>query len=390
MISRVRPLTLALFPNRHAVISEVSFRPRARANSGRGNRKCATSKRASEGTPSLTLYPLCDLCVLCGNLLRDSFGSHCRGFPDHAQSPTEGLLDASLFYLTAQSHSPNSIGMTPFTRIATIVTSLFEFRAGALPLLVSIPHAGTDVPEVQRAQMTDSALRLPDTDWFVPRLYDLPELAHATVITANVSRYVIDLNRPPSDENLYPGQNTTRLCPETNFDGSPVYRDGKPLLPQEILRRIEQYWRPYHDKLGRELDMLRARFGFAVLFDLHSIASRVPNLFDGVLPDLNFGTNHGQSVGTSFQAMINQAASSQHEYSAVVNGRFVGGFITRHYGDPERQIHAVQLELSQATYLDEATARWDDAKAEKIQIVLRQCLRSLVHWTAQEISGIQS
>ena len=309
--------------------------------------------------------------------------------------------------------------------------------------MVSIPHAGTDVPEEQRALMTDEALRLPDTDWFVPRLYDVPELKNAALITANVSRYVIDLNRPPSDENLYPGQNTTRLCPETNFDGSPVYRDGKPLSQQEIQRRIEQYWRPYHDKLGRELDTLRAQFGFAVLIDLHSIASRVPNLFPGGLPDLNFGTNRGLSAGASFQTMIEQSAAVQTEYSAVVNGRFVGGFITRHYGDPERQIHAVQLELSQATYLKpiqvtspprasgqggaeqknsdesiaanlvpsppprgraqgegaigipepyiaEAAARWDDAKAAKIQIALRQFLRSLVQWTAHEISRVQS
>lgn len=257
---------------------------------------------------------------------------------------------------------------------------LFSLRSGSIPLIVSIPHAGTDVPDGLRARMTDAALRLPDTDWFVPRLYDVPELTAATLISANVSRYVIDLNRPPTDENLYPGQNTTRLCPETNFDGTPVYRDGKPLSRDEIQARIGEFWQPYHAELRQQLARTRAQFGFATLLDLHSIASRVPNLFEGVLPDLNFGTNHGQSVGPSFQAMIDQAAASQREYSAIVNGRFVGGYITRHYGNPDQQVHTLQLELSQATYMDESSALWDSDKVSRIQPVLRQFLKSLVAW----------
>lgn len=268
--------------------------------------------------------------------------------------------------------------------------ALFDVKVGSLPLVVSVPHAGIYVPESIRARMTDESRRLPDTDWFVPRLYDVPELKNATTIVASVSRYVVDLNRPPSDENLYPGQNTTKLCPETHFDGSPVYRDGQPLRTDEIRQRIDEYWKPYHAKLKQLLDERRSQFGFAVVLDLHSIASCVPNLFDGVLPDLNFGTNHGQSAGSSLQKVIDQAASAPQDFSAVVNGRFVGGYITRHYGNPERKVHAVQLELSQATYLNESTATWDHAKAMRIQPVLRRFLGDVLRWTNQEINRVQS
>lgn len=263
-------------------------------------------------------------------------------------------------------------------------TRLFDFRPGSIPILVSVPHAGTMVPDEQRQLMTDAALKLPDTDWFVPRLYDVPDLDEASLLTANVSRYVVDLNRPPSNENLYPGQMTTGLCPETNFDGSPVYREGVKLSQQEIDARVEKYWRPYHAQLQKELQAIRGRFGFAVLLDLHSIASRMPNLFPGVLPDLNFGTNQGKSVSASFQKKMDHLAVTPRRFTAVVNGRFVGGYITRHYGDPTHRVEALQLELSQATYLDERTGKWDAAKVAKIQLVLREVVQTILAWTEFE------
>jgi N-formylglutamate deformylase len=262
--------------------------------------------------------------------------------------------------------------------------SLFEFRPGLLPLMVSVPHAGTAVPDDIRARMTESSARLADTDWFVPRLYKLPELDDAGWIEAKMSRYVVDLNRPPDNESLYPGQITTGLCPATNFDGSPVYRDGAEPTPNEVAARVDKYWRPYHTQLKRSLDALRSEFGFVVLLDLHSIASRVPNLFPGALPDLNFGTNNRQSVDSSFQRMIEHLAVLPRRYSAVVNGRFIGGYITRHYGDPKRRIAALQIELSQATYLDERTREWDPGKAAKIQIALREILREIHGWIDSE------
>jgi N-formylglutamate deformylase len=264
--------------------------------------------------------------------------------------------------------------------------SVFEYRPGSLPVLVSVPHAGTYVPEEIRARMTEASARLPDTDWYVPKLYDVHELDDATWIMANVSRYVVDLNRPPDNQSLYPGQATTGLCPETNFDGTSVYRDGAELAREEIDARVEKYWRPYHSQLRHRLESIRGQFGFVVLIDLHSIASQVPNLFTGVLPDLNYGTNGGKSVSGSFQAVIERMAAVPQRYKSVVNGRFVGGYITRHYGNPNHGIEALQIELSQATYLDERTAKWEPAKVAKIQPVLRETLQTILAWTRRESS----
>ncbi|MFO0219067.1 MAG: N-formylglutamate amidohydrolase, partial [Planctomycetota bacterium] len=173
----------------------------------------------------------------------------------------------------------------------------FEFRSGVLPLLVSIPHAGTDLPDGFAERLTDSARRLPDTDWFVDRLYDLPLLREASMIVARTSRYVVDLNRPPGDESLYPGQSTTGLCPLVQFDGKPIYLPGAEPDAAEIAGRVETYWQPYHTAIANELERLRARHSRVLIFDAHSIASEVPRLFPGVLPDFNFGTNHGASCG---------------------------------------------------------------------------------------------
>jgi N-formylglutamate deformylase len=263
---------------------------------------------------------------------------------------------------------------------------LFDFQQGTLPLLISVPHAGTDVPEEIRVRMTDAAAKLPDTDWFVPRLYDFDSLDDASWLVANVSRYVVDLNRPPDNENLYPGQNTTGLCPETNFDGTRVYKHGESLTAGEIEARVEAFWRPYHRQLQRELESIRGRFGFAVLLDLHSIASRVPNLFPGTLPDINLGTNRGKSVEPSFQSMLDHLVVKPRRYSTVMNERFVGGYITRHYGDPSHRIEALQIELSQATYLDERTGNWDPVKVAKIQIVLQEFVQTVLSWATPKMS----
>ena len=257
---------------------------------------------------------------------------------------------------------------------------LFEFRRGDLPLIVSVPHAGTWVPDSIARNMTEASRGLRDTDWFVPRLYELPGLERATLLTANVSRYVIDLNRPPTDESLYPGQNTTSVCPERHFDGMPIYRDGYTISPEEKARRILDYWRPYHFQLRAALDSTIERFGSVVLLDGHSIASRVPNLFDGQLPDLNFGTNKAQSVSAEFQSLIDQFVAGIEGYTTAVNGRFVGGYITRHYGAQSPQIEAIQLEISQAAYLEESTGHWDDARAKSLQAVLSKFIAALSGW----------
>ncbi|MFO0455137.1 MAG: N-formylglutamate deformylase [Planctomycetota bacterium] len=259
------------------------------------------------------------------------------------------------------------------------MSPVFDFRPGKLPVLVSIPHAGTELPAEIAERMTESARRLPDTDWFVDRLYELPVLREASLLVSRTSRYVIDLNRPPSNESLYPGQNTTGLCPLIQFDGTPLYREGAEPTATEITSRIADYWQPYHERIQAELTRLRKEHPRVLIFDAHSIASQVPRLFPGVLPDFNFGTNHGATCSTSFQKTVEQFAGDElGGYSHVVNGRFVGGYITRNYGEPSANIEGLQLELSQATHLDEATGTWDSALAIRLQSVLSRLFAILL------------
>lgn len=264
------------------------------------------------------------------------------------------------------------------------MSPLFEFRSGKLPLLVSIPHAGTDLPSEFSERLTQPAQRLPDTDWFVDRLYDLPVLRDASLIVARTSRYVVDLNRPPSDQSLYPGQNTTGLCPLIQFDGTPLYRAGAEPDASEISDRISRYWQPYHIQIQAELARLQSEHPRILIFDAHSIASQVPRLFPGVLPDFNFGTNHGATCSPSFQRTVEQFAGEQlNRYTHVINGRFVGGYITRNYGQPKARIEGLQLELSQATHLDEASRTWDSALADRLQTVLSRLFTTLLEELAR-------
>jgi len=233
------------------------------------------------------------------------------------------------------------------------MTKVFEFSQGALPLLVSVPHAGTEIPPDMRGRLTDPALKLPDTDWFVDRLYEFAAEMGASVIKANYSRYVIDLNRPPDNAPLYPGQTGTGLCPLTLFDGGPIYKEGALPYQTEIDNRLARHWTPYHDQIRTELARLKRIHGKALLWDGHSIRSRVPRLFQGRLPDLNVGTAEGSSCAPEIEGRVIAAAHSQKAFTAVLNGRFTGGYITRHYGQPDRGIHAIQLEIAQASYMSE-------------------------------------
>jgi N-formylglutamate deformylase len=230
----------------------------------------------------------------------------------------------------------------------------YIFHLGYAPLLVSIPHAGTFIPETLRARLTPAAQRVPDTDWHLEQLYDFAKALGASILLATHSRYVVDLNRPPDNQNLYPGQDTTGLCPVDTFDKEALYRNSSDVPePQEVEQRKSSYWQPYHDQLLRELERLRSKFDQVVLWDAHSIRSVVPRFFDGRLPDMNLGTANGDSCASALAnrlLSIGQASA----YSTVLNGRFKGGYITRHYGQPSRGIHAVQLEMTQITYMNEA------------------------------------
>ncbi len=254
---------------------------------------------------------------------------------------------------------------------------VYTLHRGTAPLLVSLPHDGSAVPDDIAARLTGSALEVPDTDWHVSRLYSIARRIGASVLVPRHSRYVIDLNRPPDDVSLYPGQNTTGLCPIVQFSGAPVYRDGEEPSPEEIASRLQRYWRPYHDALAGELQRLHALHGRCVLWEGHSIRGELPFLFDGRLPDLNLGTAGGTSCSAATQDRLEAVLAAQSGYDWVVNGRFKGGYITRHYGNPARGIDAVQLEISQRIYMDEATFAWDDTLAASAQGVIRSLLEAV-------------
>lgn len=254
----------------------------------------------------------------------------------------------------------------------------YTLHRGTAPLLISLPHDGTAVPDDIAARLTDSARRVPDTDWHVSRLYDFARALGASMIVPKYSRYVIDLNRPPDDMSLYPGQNTTGLCPHVQFSGQPVYCDGQDPDEAEVAERVERYWRPYHRALAGELQRIHAQHGRAGLWEGHSIKGVVPFLFDGRLPDLNLGTAGGTSCSTSLQSRLESVLESQDRHDFVVNGRFKGGYITRQYGDPAQNIQAVQLEISQRIYMDEESFEWDAGKAAQTQVVLQELLGQML------------
>jgi N-formylglutamate deformylase len=251
----------------------------------------------------------------------------------------------------------------------------YKFRAGRTPLLVSMPHTGTHIPEALARRMTPMALTVPDTDWHLERLYDFLDVLGASVLVATHSRYVVDLNRPPDNANLYPGQDTTGLCPMDTFHREPIYAPGHAPDEAEIAERVARYWQPYHDKLAEELARLKARHGRALLWDAHSIFSVVPRFFEGTLPDFNLGTADGRACAAGVGDALLAVASRAPAYRAVLNGRFKGGYITRRYGRPDEATHAIQLELSEATYMDEAAPyRFRDDLAAGVRPHLRAML----------------
>jgi len=256
---------------------------------------------------------------------------------------------------------------------------LFTFRVGTAPLLVSMPHVGTHLPPDLAARMTRDARILPDTDWHLERLYDFLDALGASVLAATHSRYVVDLNRPPDNANLYPGQDTTGLVPVDTFSRAAVYRDGAVPDDAEVALRVERYWRPYHAQLGRELDRLRVAHGYALLWDAHSIASRVPRFFSGRLPDFNLGTARGRSCAPGIIEGVAAIAQRAAGYTTVLNGRFTGGYITRRYGQPNARVHAIQLELAEITYMDEAPPfAFDPARAARLRPLLRAMLERML------------
>lgn len=270
---------------------------------------------------------------------------------------------------------------------------VYSLTRGESPLVVSMPHSGTElayemIHDDWGKVITDEAYGIPDTDWHIPQLYDFIEPMGASVIRASYSRYVVDLNRDPSGQSLYPGQATTGLVPTTLFDGSPIYCDGMEPDGAEIETRRQEYFEPYHNALAELLADARSRHGYAVLWDAHSIASVVPRLFDGRLPDLNLGTNTGQSCAPEIQNAAEAAMAATSAYETISNGRFKGGWITRHYGQPKHNVHALQMEIAQIAYMTEgAPYTFDVDKAERLRPVLKSIIKAALDAAARLHAG---
>jgi N-formylglutamate deformylase len=258
----------------------------------------------------------------------------------------------------------------------------YTLLRGSTPLLVSVPHAGREIPPGLRERFVPRALDVEDTDWHLDRLYAFAhERLGASLLLPRHSRYVVDLNRPSDNAPMYPGANNTELCPTRFFTGEPLYRDGRAPDDADVRERVERYWQPYHDALRGELARLKAAHGHAMLFEGHSIKSRLPWLFDGQLPDLNLGTVDGSSCDPALRSALGAVLAAQDDWTHVVDGRFKGGHITRHYGDPSQGVHAVQLEMCWRCYLDEERPQqWDDERAQRITPLLERLLRTMSGW----------
>jgi len=256
-----------------------------------------------------------------------------------------------------------------------------EVHRGTAPLLVSFPHTGTELPAALEAKFVSPWQARRDADWWVDRLYAFAASLGATTVRTRISRSVVDVNRDPSGASLYPGQATTELCPTTDFDGDPLYREGTALDDAEIARRSQAWFAPYHEALRGELARLRETNARIVLFDAHSIRSRIPRLFDGELPQFNIGTNGGKSCSPKLTEAVQKRCAAT-SFSHVVNGRFKGGWTTRHYGRPDDGIHAIQLELACRGYMDEPArpapdnwpTPWSESRAADLRAVLKDIL----------------
>ncbi len=254
-----------------------------------------------------------------------------------------------------------------------------DITIGNSPLLLAQPHGGTKVPEAIYRRLNTNGRELADTDWHISQLYD-GLVDDVTVVSTPVHRYVIDANRDPDDESLYPGQNTTGLCPTTTFDGVDIYRKNQRPSADEIRDRLKKFHQPYHEALHSQLDRLRQKHGYVILYDCHSIRSMVPYLFEGKLADFNIGTYNGVSCDRNIQIVVENLCASKALYSSLSNDRFKGGWTTRHYGQPEHGYHAIQMELAQCNYMQEmAPWTYNDSSAELLRGVLRDILLALIH-----------
>lgn len=256
--------------------------------------------------------------------------------------------------------------------------AVFEARRGTSPVILGFPHTGTIVPDAIRARLNDNGRILADTDWHIFELYD-GLLDNVTTVRATFHRYVIDANRDPEGGSLYPGQNTTGLVPVTDFDGTPIWKDGEAPGADDIAARLRDFHAPYHAALAAEIARVKAIHGVALLYDCHSIRSHIPFLFEGTLPDFNIGTDMGKTCAKAIETATADVCTKAEGYTSILNGRFKGGWTTRHYGRPETGVHAIQMELAQSSHLATETPpfAYDPGKAERLRIHLKTILQRI-------------
>ena len=253
--------------------------------------------------------------------------------------------------------------------------AIVETKEGTSPIILGFPHTGTDVPQAIWDRLNDNGRLLADTDWHIHELYD-GLLADATAVRATFHRYVIDANRDPQGASLYPGQNTTGLIPETDFDGKSIWKQGAEPAKADTADRLRDFHAPYHAALAAEIERVKSIHGIAVLYDCHSIRSHIPFLFEGTLPDFNIGTDMGRTCAPAIEQATLAVATAALGYTSIINSRFKGGWTTRHYGRPESGVHAIQMELAQSAYLaaEALPFAYDLAKAERLRIHLKDIL----------------
>ena len=259
------------------------------------------------------------------------------------------------------------------------VNPVFTFHTGSVPLLISIPHAGVEVPSRIQRRFTAAGRDLPDTDWYVDQLYEFARDMGASIIKANFSRYVVDLNRSPDSQPLYESNVTSPVCPSLTFTGEAIYADGYAPEDSEVQRRVGEYWEPYHRRLSDELTRIKELHGRALLWDAHSIASEVPTLFDGLLPAFNFGTRDHASCPEHIARSLVQLVEADDVFTAALNARFKGGYITLRHGRPDHGVYAVQLELAQRTYMNEAPrGQWERERASAAALRIQRVLQNFL------------